>query len=483
MDSWGVTFTRKSRTEVRVRELDDNPFPDDAWADNPFRQSSLFREFKRIGESGDFAKLEGKGSHQHLVPRFVLSNFATKVDRGRVVFQLDTATGMNRRLSVRDAATRSNFFTMTDEEGKRHTRLEGYLSLIDDHGAQALRRLLEDALSLPDGDRATLAFMIAILEHRTFGGSQRAQAAVRQTMQRTLGAHWADPHEFAFRLEHQRGEPVSLEEAEELRQRALSQLRDGSLRFSDEKAVAFQAAFSVAYQQAVDVFSMSWRLLRGEGFVTSDRGLAIYDPAPRFPWVGSGILSSPLTETTIPLAPDACLLLTPTGDELLNVEEVNAARVNEINLRTYGWADRFAIARRQDQLQELRQRAKSRPAEVVRPRPHASVHLLPIDPTDPTIGDRNLARGWPRYLYGIEGSVSDYVVVDERMNSVDAIELVRQKSQERIERALAEKPVLKQSGPGIFRTMVTPNGGIRWQFFPESDDNDPGSGGRTRPPR
>lgn len=443
-----------------------NPFADDEWRDNPFRRSSLFQEFKRSADSGDFSRLEGRGPHQHLVPRFILSNFALPVDRAQRVFQLDSRTGMTRQVSVRDAAARSNFFTLEDEEGRRHTRLEGQLSLIDEHSARALRQLLADPMSLPDGDRATLATMAAVLEYRTLGGNKRAQEAVHSAMQRELASQWVDPSQFASRLERREQGPVAFAEAERLRQRALKQLREGEIRFKDQRAVAFQAAFAAMYDHAIEVFALSWRLLRGEGFITSDRGLAMYDPTPPLPWSGNGILSSSCAETTIPLAHDACLLLTPTGDELLEVEEVSKRRVEEINLRTYGWTDRFIFGKSQETVQAIRRLAKGRPDRIVRPRPPAEALMLPVDPSDPSIADRNEARGWPRHLYGTEGSVSDYVVIRHGENVLDALEFVHRKSQERIERALTENPNLRPAGPGFFRTMVAPGRGIEWQFFP-----------------
>jgi hypothetical protein len=121
-------------------------------------------------------------SHQHLLPRFILGQFAVADDRTKRVFQLDRSNGASARPSVRDAATRSNFYTLEDEEGRRHTLLEGYLSLIDNHAAPALARLKANPRALSEGDRATLSLMLAAQEYRTAGGNELIQQFVHGYM-------------------------------------------------------------------------------------------------------------------------------------------------------------------------------------------------------------------------------------------------------------------------------------------------------------
>lgn len=108
--------------------------------------------------------------------------------------------------------------------------------------------------------------------------------------------------------------------------------------------MALQIGINVAGQQCYLIYGMKWTILRGEGaFVTSDRGLAIHDPEPQYPWSSQALLCSPQAETTIPLSADMCLLLT-LGDQQLEVREIEPAEAQAINLRTYGWANEYVFA-------------------------------------------------------------------------------------------------------------------------------------------
>jgi hypothetical protein len=164
------------------------------------------------------------------------------------------------------------------------------------------------------------------------------------------------------------------------------------------------------------VYEMGWKVLVSEEieFITSDHPLAMFDPTPPFPWTGSAWLSSENAETTFPLTPRSCLLVVPRGARM-SKEEVARDRVEEINLRTYGFAQRHLFAQHQESLTHLRRTAKRRPARVARPRPNYQVVMEEADPSDPNAGAANLKRGWPRFLQapGPDGRIKvlDYKVM------------------------------------------------------------------------
>lgn len=72
----------------------------------------------------------------------------------------------------------------------------------------------------------------------------------------------------------------------------------------------------------------------------------MFDPTPRYPWTGNAWQSSPNAETAVPLAPNACLLIVP-GGEGFKVGQADANRVEEINLRSYGWAEHSIFGSRE----------------------------------------------------------------------------------------------------------------------------------------
>jgi hypothetical protein len=121
---------------------------------------------------------------------------------------------------------------------------------------------------------------------------------------------------------------------------------------------------------------MTWRSLcapAGAQFVCSDNPLNIYDPgAPNRPkeHAGVGWVSSAMVEATLPLDPRVCLLLT-AGIPTWRMEDVDARRVAEINLRTYAAAQQFIYGPSQHAVQEVRHSAKRNRTRVdaFRPRP------------------------------------------------------------------------------------------------------------------
>jgi hypothetical protein len=75
---------------------------------------------------------------------------------------------------------------------------------------------------------------------------------------------------------------------------------------------------------------------------------------------------------------------------------VGSRTVRDINLRTYGWAERFVYGRTQEVVQGVRQNAKRHPDKVIRPRAPMQVLFEPADPDDPTVGAEYVKRGLPR---------------------------------------------------------------------------------------
>lgn len=162
------------------------------------------------------------------------------------------------------------------------------------------------------------------------------------------------------------------------------------------------------------LFEFDWTLLHAPagGFITSDRGFAIHDPTPQFPWSWQALLSSDRTETTVPLSDTACLLMRPLPmGGALTVREASPDEVETINLRTLGWADEYTFAKTQATLDGVRLASRRRPADVIRPKAFSEVVLIEADPDDNSLVKMNLRkRGYPARLQD-QGRVLDYVVI------------------------------------------------------------------------
>lgn len=245
-----------------------------------------------------------------------------------------------------------------------------------------------------------------------------------ELMQLLMATMAGDPADFANR--HRATFPdMSEGELEELRQRMLRQLADGEIVHKDPGAQAMRMLMSASGNVAQEIYWCQWSVLtsQSKSFVTSDRGLSMFDPSPRFPWSGNAWLSSPDAQTLIPLSAHVCLLVTP-GDPTAEWKEVTDDDVLRINSRTYGWAERFVFGSNQETVTNVRRAAKHRPELVARPLPFRQTILLESVAGDDELAREHERRGWARYLGQRDSSgqvtLCDYIVVGEDGAAVEA---------------------------------------------------------------
>lgn len=377
--------------------------------------SPLMAELKAMGLSGDFSKLERNAAKRHhYVPQFVLRGFADPADGGRRIFQMPTGSRKAPiRVGVRDAALRQWLYRVVTPEGGTSNRHEGYLALIEEHAAPAIARFIAEPSSLAPGDRATIAFFVAVQTMRTPVAAEQITALANAALQNAVSEVYSDREAFAQRHREHFGPGASDEEIEEFRLDVIDQVRTGKVRVSGRGGADFATGLEHAASLIPQIFAFDWALLRSAGgFITSDRGYAIHDPAPPFPWVAPSLLSSPASETLVPLHDTSVILMRPgTAMCHLDVRDASSSDVERLNLRTLGWADEYVFAKRQSTLDSVRASARRRPAAVVRPRPFCEVVLIELDPDDPSLAVENVRRGWPSYLPAHDGKPHDYLVI------------------------------------------------------------------------
>ena len=371
---------------------------------------------KEMTASEDFSRLDAnKAKRHHYVPQLTLRGFAKEQNGAQRVFQMHT-TGRKApiRVSVRDAALRRRLYVAVDEDGRETNRHEGYLELIERHAAPALRRLIDDPVSLDPGDRATIAFFVAFQMMRTPAAAEQVTALANMAFQNAASETFSDRRAFAESYRERYESDASEEEVERFRQQVLNSVREGKVRVAGKNGADFASGFRHAAESVPPIIAFDWTLVRAPsgGFIVSDRGFAIHDPDPPFPWAGQGLMSSESSETLFPLSDCVALLIRPgAGRCRLGVTEASAEEVTRLNLRTFGWADSYVFARSQTVLDNVKVIARRRPAEVVRPKSLCAVIGLELDPDDPQLTDENRKRGWPAYLPGRDGSPLDYIVI------------------------------------------------------------------------
>jgi hypothetical protein len=377
--------------------------------------SPVTTAFMEMAATNDFGRLEKNAAKRHhFVSQFLLRSFAQQHRGKDCLFQMETRSRRAPlRVDARTAASRHRYYAVHDEEGSLSNRNEGYLALVEEHAAPALRHLLDDPASLEPGERATIALFVALQTMRTPAAEEQITTVANAAFQNWASGFYSDRSAFAEQYRDYFGEGASEDEIEEFRQETIAQIRDGRLRLSG-RAAALSTGLVHAVENVPWLIEFDWTLLRAPsgGFITSDRGYAIHDPAPRFPWSFQALLSSDRTETTVPLSDTACLLMRPfpMGGGLLE-RDVSPREAETVNLRTFGWAHEYVFGRTQEALVAVRMATKRRGGDVVRPKSFVQVVLLEPDPDDTSLIEANRRRGWPMQLPNDRGDLCDYIVI------------------------------------------------------------------------
>lgn len=377
--------------------------------------SPLTKACMEMAASNDFSRLDSNAAKRHhFVPQLLLRRFAEAHSGKDCLFQMEaTSRKAPLRVDMRTAASRRRLYTALGEDGQPSNRIEGYLALIETHAAPALRHLIEDPGSLSPGQRATIAFFVGVQTMRTPAAAEQITMLANAALQRAASEFYSDRDAFADRHREFFDDGATPAEIEEFRVKTLDQIRQGQVQVSGDDGAAFATAIEHAIRNAPTLFTFDWTLLCAPdgGLITSDRGYAIHDPTPPYPWAGQGLLSSENSETSMPLSDTSSLLMRPgPGRSTLAVREISASEVQRLNLRIYGWADKYVFARKQTTLVDTRVASRRRAVDVVRPKPFCEVTLLEPDPTDDSLAKANVRRGWPPQLRNESGELRDYIV-------------------------------------------------------------------------
>jgi Protein of unknown function (DUF4238) len=279
----------------------------------------------------------------HYVPRFLLRRFTDDPEhekKGRLV-RLAKATGKPERASVLNEAVIGHYYTVMREDA--HGNLVPDLSVERDLAAREavaakhVRRLLEPGARLTDEERRQFAEFIHLSRQRT----PLVRAWLRYAHE-VMSEQWRDVYGT---------EPTGL--AETPHERELQ----GMFMALDQAAGYLTSAFT-------------WTLLRapaGASFVIGDTPIALVDVTIH-PELGLGYGTSPATETTFPLDPFLCLhLQLDSGGAGPWVErEATRAEVEDVNLRSYAWAQHSIYGSSQAAVTAVRALAKANPHRLAR---------------------------------------------------------------------------------------------------------------------
>ena len=303
---------------------------------------------------------------QHYVPSFLLARWATPQNRDGALWALTVGTGDVARRKPGKVALQKDLYTLDKGTMSINLVIEAFLGIIEQHAADAIKRVAAAPQTISDDDRWTIAYFLAIQQGRTPPGLEQHRSVARAAARQTLHAFFKDK---AVVARHYREKVNPNADMAEIRAFAISEIKafqDGKRTIELPDVAPFQAMLMTVSQNALVVVQMQWTLLTaGEEFIANDRGLAMWDP--NLPETrGNAWMSSPQAETTVPVGPTKCLKITP-GRESFKVEPADAALVADINLRTYGWSDIAIFGTNEQALRDVHDEAQAHPASVPRP--------------------------------------------------------------------------------------------------------------------
>lgn len=307
----------------------------------------------------------------HYVPEFLLRRFADP--KTGQLHQLDKRTGKPSKINPRDAAQQRDYYRLKDNTVSFDP--EAYFDVWETKAADVIRAMAAEHAPPNSAQRFYTAGFVALLLQRGPVGLGRHEAAWEVGQRAFMNeAILASKETFRSAM----GDALASmddEHVERLRCFYVEKWETGeaAVVMPDDWPVLSMIA-NLDKSIAV-VRGMSWRLLiaaEPAAFVISDTPVATYDPvmSKADPSWGSGLMSSDHAETSVPLDPQHCLVLSPAGPSW-QCADAATDLVERLNLRTYAWGDRWIYGHSQKAVQGVREDAKRRRGEVaeLRPRP------------------------------------------------------------------------------------------------------------------
>jgi uncharacterized protein DUF4238 len=246
--------------------------------------------------------------------------------------------------------------------------IEAFLAIVENSAAEPIKSLAALPTELSQDDRGTIAFFLALQQGRTPSGLVQHRRVAHMAAVARVKKLFSDREAVSDRYRRKMNPDATDEEIEAFATREITAFMRGERTIDLPPEAPFQAMLASVSSIAAAVAAMDWTLLEstdGE-FITNDRGLAMWDPSLR-PAQGNAWESSADAETTVPIAPTVCLKLTP-GAERFGVETAGAESVTEVNLRTYGWADKSIFGTDRGGVEAVHRAAQAEPSKAVAPR-------------------------------------------------------------------------------------------------------------------
>lgn len=306
----------------------------------------------------------------HYLPAFLIRRFAQRKEPLHV-YRLDIKTGRTLLVPPRSQGFKHQFYRFEidgkpveiDGEPVDPGFVERALQQLESATARVIRRLVAGE-EIPLEDRAVLAFFCVLQQRRTPNG-RKERRFLDEFMHKALQeVRFSNRDEFCAEA-RERFPHLSEEEVERFRVETLEDLKSGKLVFEAPPAREIAMMFFQVHKIVPMLLQKcDWQVLRVDedapDLVLADVGVTQVDHTPKHPRAGAGWLSSPTSETILPIDPRFALLVTP-GSGLWAWGRAEADVVDDINLRSYAVSDLCYFGTSQRSVCDLRRLARSRP--------------------------------------------------------------------------------------------------------------------------
>jgi hypothetical protein len=316
---------------------------------------------------GKAPKLSADAIKQHYVPSSLIARWATPQTRKGTLTQLNVTSGAVVSRKAGKVATEPELYTMDANTPSPDRSIEALLGLFEANTAEPIKNLASFPTTISDDDRLTIAMFLAFQQGRTPAGLAEHLHVAQMAVEGCLHKFFRGRDKVATYVRAHINPDAGDKDVETWAASEIRGFKSGARFIEMPPEAPFQAMLKSVTPVPSSVAVLDWTLLEiaGGEFVTNDRGLAMHDPDLR-DGQGHAWNSSPRAETTFPVAPNACLKLTP-GNAGFSVQQATADDVVEINLRTYGWANNVIFGTDATAVEGVRQSALTEPAKVVQP--------------------------------------------------------------------------------------------------------------------
>ena len=276
----------------------------------------------------------------HYLPQFYLERFCR--DGGFSVF--DRETHEFRRQTPVNTALKSHYYSVEDENGKKDTRIESFLSELEVHAKQIMLKL-ENREDIADEDKEELAVFIAFMMNRVPDFEKAINKMESTLIQRTADMLFSDEERLESILQEHSEDAggvsdISAKEMVEFH-------KSGNYEIVIHRNESLRMMVNVSLNTANYFRQMEWGIFHCQdrtSFITTDNPVVLVPPSDyeKGFW-GVGILTKGARKI-FPLSQKSCLVMFDHGNAICH-GAADQLTTRQINLTLAAYSDRFVIGR------------------------------------------------------------------------------------------------------------------------------------------